>query len=171
MVVLMRVFAGLGGAAVLLMMLHIVADVTGRLFFDRPLFGTTEIISNYYMVMVIFLPLALMTRREGHMTVDLFTQGLGPRSMARLETFIGLATTALLLWFCWETAHEAIESTEVREKLEAGAELFAIWPSRWLLPIGLGALAIQQVLKLIDDIRVGFLGLDPKARTLDGTTG
>ena len=39
-----------------LMMLHVSADVTGRSFFGRPLEGTTEIVSAYYMVIVAYLP-------------------------------------------------------------------------------------------------------------------
>ena len=57
-----------------LMMLHVSADVTGRSFFGRPLEGTTEIVSAYYMVIVAYLPWAYLARNDTHISVDILTQ-------------------------------------------------------------------------------------------------
>ena len=66
--------AWVSGAALLLMMLHIAADVALRYLFSAPLHGTVEIVSTYYMVAVVFLPLALIELRNGHIVVELVSQ-------------------------------------------------------------------------------------------------
>ena len=58
------VLAWIGGAALILMMLHIAADVVARYIFNAPLHGTVEIVSAYYMVAVVFLPLGDDRARE-----------------------------------------------------------------------------------------------------------
>ena len=47
------------------MMLHITADVVGKFVFNRPLPGTIPIVSQYYMVIAAFLPLAMVEKLSG----------------------------------------------------------------------------------------------------------
>lgn len=152
-VTVMRALSAIGGVALVLMMVHVTVDVGGRLLFNRPLFGTTEIVSAYYMVAVVFLPLAYVTRREGHILVEVFTRHLPRRTLARLEAAIGVVTTSVLCWMIWECVVAASRSTAIREKWEAGQDLLVVWPTRWLLPIGLAALALHQIMRLIADLR------------------
>ena len=46
------------------MMLHVSADVTGRYLLRRPIDGTTEIVSAYYMVIVAYLPWAYLAQER-----------------------------------------------------------------------------------------------------------
>jgi hypothetical protein len=48
----------IGAAIITLMALHVIADVSCRYLLNQPLPGTIEIVSLYYMVAVIYLPLA-----------------------------------------------------------------------------------------------------------------
>ena len=73
-----------GGVAIILLMLHVVADVMGRELFRFPLEGTLEIVSFYYMVAVTFFPLAYVCHNEGHISVELFTKNLPRRGNHRL---------------------------------------------------------------------------------------
>ena len=74
-------FGGVFVAAlfVIVMMLHVCADVFSRLVLGRSLHGTIEIVSAYYMVGVIFLPLIEVTREDGHISVELLTRRLPPQ--------------------------------------------------------------------------------------------
>ena len=61
-----------------LMMMHVGADVTGRTVFNRPLHGTTEIVSAWYMVAICYLPWAWIERRDNHIVAGMFENiGLG----------------------------------------------------------------------------------------------
>lgn len=141
------------GLIVLLMMLQIVADVAGRMIFNHPIDGTTEIVSGYYMVAVIFFPLAYVAHNDGHITVELFTRHLPERRLAGLEAVIGVVCLLFTIWFAWESVSTAWLSTQHNEQWETSQGLVTIWPSRWFLPIGLGMMGIYILLRLIADIR------------------
>jgi TRAP-type C4-dicarboxylate transport system permease small subunit len=143
----------LGGVLMLLMMAHIVVDVGARVLFNSPFDGTTEIVAGYYMVAVIFFPLAYVTHHEGHITVELFTRGLPPRRLAGLEVAIGVVAFCFLAWFTWESVVAAYDSLLENEQWETADDLVTIWPSRWFIPIGLATMAIYLVYRLADDLR------------------
>lgn len=145
------------GIAMTAMMLHIVIDVCMKFLFNDPIDGTTEIVAAYYMVSTVFLPLAYVTFTDGHLVVQLFTGGMAGRRLDLLTGFTGLVTLAYLLFVIYCTTDEAILRTADGEAWETSVELVAVWPSRWLLPIGLGAMAIivltQSYRRLCDGLR------------------
>lgn len=141
------------GIALMLMMTHVVFDVIGRVVFNHPFNGTTEIVSGYYMVAVIFLPLGFVTHHEGHIKVELFTRNLSPRRLAWLEAAIGTACGLFLVWFTWESSVSAYNSFEAGEQWETAADLVTIWPSRWILPIGLAVMCAYMACRIVDDVR------------------
>ena len=138
-----------GGAALVLMMLHIVADVATKYLFNDPIDGTTEIVAAYYMVAVVFLPLAYVTFAEGHLIVELFTARMKGRPLAALVGCAGLVTLAYLLFFVWFTGVEAVRRTREGEAWETSVDLVAVWPSRWFLTVGLAAMALYVALALV----------------------
>lgn len=141
------------GIIMLLMMLQIVADVAGRMIFNSPLDGTTEIVSGYYMVAVIFFPLAYVSHNDGHIMVELFTRHLPERRIAWLETVIGAICLAFVVWFTWESIVSAWISTGRDEQWETSKGLVTIWPSRWFIPLGLVLMGIYMIFRLVEDIR------------------
>ena len=48
-----------GAICVVLMMLHVTADVVGRYLFNAPLPGTTVWVANYYMIIIVFLAIGV----------------------------------------------------------------------------------------------------------------
>ncbi len=138
-----------GGVALVLMMLHIVADVATKYLFNNPIDGTTEVVAAYYMVAVVFLPLAYVTFTEGHLIVELFTGRMSGRPLAALIGFAGLTTLAYLVFIVYHTGVEAVLRTEEGEAWETSVDLVAVWPSRWFLTIGLAAMALYVLLAVI----------------------
>lgn len=141
------------GLVVLVMMCHVVLDVFGKVAIGVPVVATTEIVSYYYMVAVIFLPLAYVTHNEGHIMVELFTRNMRPRPLARLEGFVGVLALALTVWFAWESIGSAWTNTAEGELAETAADVLQIWPSRWMLPIGLLVMGLYIAVRLVDDFR------------------
>ena len=136
-----------------LMMIHIVVDVLARNVFNAPIDGTTEIVSAYYMVGVVFLPLAYVTRKEGHLIVEVFTQNLERKNMAGFDLFAGLLTLIFLVVFCWASTMSAIENTGYRESWEAAVTFIEVWPSRWCLPFASFLFIFVTLAKMRKDLK------------------
>ena len=136
------VFILIAGAGLFLMMLHVVMDVLARALFRVALPGTIEVVSSYYMVMVVFLPLAMVQRRHAHIMVSLFTEWMSPRAVHWLDTLVRIIFALATIGFTYVTAEAAIEKTIIQEKIVTADGFVLIWVSRWLLPISAAALAI-----------------------------
>jgi TRAP-type C4-dicarboxylate transport system permease small subunit len=131
------ILISIGGIALLAMMGHVVADVVGRTFFGEPIDGTLEIVSGYYMVAVVFLPLAFVTRGDEHIYVELFTRGMRAGKIALLDAIVEFVALLFVGFLAWQSAVEAVTRTAGGETWETAEGLIAIWPSRWLLPLSL----------------------------------
>jgi TRAP-type C4-dicarboxylate transport system permease small subunit len=133
--------AWIGGLALILMMLHIAADVFARYILNAPLHGTVEIVSAYYMVAVVFLPLAMIERLNGHIVVELFTQHLPRRVQDVLIGIVALASALYFATFAWRTWGDALNKFAVGESA-LGTVQVTVWPTRFYLPIGCGLIAL-----------------------------
>lgn len=137
----------LGGIALLAMMVHVTADVVGKFVFRRPVPATLEMVSNYYMVAVVFLPLAAVERRQGNIHVELIYAHL-PRVLKRI---LDIATYCLFSWFLWllvtSTWKVAMKKYAVGEFI-MGTYSIEIWQTRFLVPVGAGLALALVVTKL-----------------------
>lgn len=146
-------FTILACLVVLAMMLHVCADIIMRGVFNAPLFGTTEIVSAYYMVALAFLPIAWISRMRGHIIVELFTSHLAPRRVRLIDGLAGIVTLIYVGTFCWQVIHTALEKTRIREAWESASGQIQIWPSRWLIPAGFGVMLAYVAIHLMQDLR------------------
>ena len=141
------------GAVCLLMALHVTADLTGRGLFDHPLLGTDEIATNYYMVALSFLPLAVITRLRGHITVGLFTSRLPAKARLAVDLLADLASFGFVGIVAWVGIDTAIEKTAAREMTESSTGYLPVWEARWILAAGFALMFVYLVLNLIEDVR------------------
>ncbi len=129
----------------LIMMFHIAADVFARNFLGGSLFGTIEIVSGYYMVAIMFLPLAWIVGREGHIFVELFTRKMKSRSLLRLDTFVMAISLLYVVVLAWQSILNAWEQTLRQERWETALGFVPMWPSRWFLVAGFVCLLLQLI--------------------------
>ena len=148
----------LGLLAGFLMMLHVTADVTSRTLFNRPLEGTTEIVAVYYMVMVAYLPWAWISRRDGHIVAGLFQHFGTPAFDFWLEIVVKIFTAICVAVFTYQTFLAALRQTQAGEVWIAGTMYLPVWPSRWLLPLAGGLMALYLMLRVIADVRARLRG-------------
>lgn len=139
-------FRMLGIAALALMMLHVNLDVLCRTLFNAPVPGTLEIVSHWYMVAAVFLPLALVERLNAHISVEIVSQHLRGRALVGLLIAASLLSAGYFAILAWQTGIDAIEKFEVREITLGQIEL-AVWPTRFFLPFGCGLLALLLLYK------------------------
>lgn len=135
----------LGAVAAAAMMIHVTADVVGKAI-GAPVTGTLEIVSSYYMVACIFLPLGWVQQQRSHLAVELFAERTPKRVDRFLSTFADVALLVFTVLLCAASWSEALEQTVVRETSEAVAIRIEVWPSRWF-PVA-GALCMSLTLML-----------------------
>ena len=140
--------AWVGGAALVLMMLHITADVTGRYLFNSPLHGTVEIVPTYYMVAAVFLPLGIVEKLNGHIVVELVSQHF-PQSVQNIQIgLVGLVSAAYFGAFAYQTWGDALQKLAVRE-VSLGNVAVTVWPTRFYVPIGCALITLMLVYKTV----------------------
>jgi TRAP-type C4-dicarboxylate transport system permease small subunit len=142
--------------AILMLMVHVVVDVTGRYIFNHPLPGTIESVTYYYMVMVTALPFAYVTRTQGQIVVEMFTSWLPPRWVHFIDAGAGLLVLLYVGVLAWKIGQEAITMTAIGEVHDAGTMQFITWPSRWIPSIAFGVMAVVVALRIVEDIK-GFM--------------
>lgn len=144
--------AFVGGIAVVLMMAHICADVIAKYVFNMPIRGTLEIVSNYYMVAVVFLPLAFIERRNAHISVEIVSQHLPKRAQVFLVGLVCLLSIGFYAMFFWQSLQDAVAKYEIGEYIRGQIHVVN-WPSRFLLPVGLGAIILVLAWKVVKAFR------------------
>lgn len=132
----------------ILMMLHVGADITMKLTLNAPIAGTLETVSYYYMVSLVFLALPYVEMKGEHVSVDLFFQKFPPK----LQIAVYVAGTVLTAFyygvFAVITYRDAIIATVQFETVMSNF-LFYVWPSRWALPLGSGLLVLMLLLNAV----------------------
>lgn len=146
---LAQILVMIAAFALLLMMVHVTADVIGKYVFNAPIPGTAEVVASYYMVAAVFLPLAWVEVTEGSIVVELLYNMFGRRAKT-LALLSGTALSALfyggLAWLSWSPAVKAWRIGEIVE----GTWRVVIWPTKFLLPLGLVLACLIMVLRLIE---------------------
>jgi TRAP-type C4-dicarboxylate transport system permease small subunit len=145
-----------GAVAIVVLMLHVVVDVTGRYLFNHPFPGTLESVTYYYMVMVVALPFAYVTRSQGQIAVEMFTSWLPERWTHLIDAFAGLLMLIYVGALTWKIGQEAVSMTVLGEVHDAGTMQFITWPSRWIPPIALGVMALAVAVRIVEEVK-GFL--------------
>jgi TRAP-type C4-dicarboxylate transport system permease small subunit len=148
----------LGAIIVGLMAVHVIADVSARYLFNQPLPGTIEIVSLYYMVAVIYLPVAYVQSRRQHIVVTQFTDWLPARARLALDGLVGLLATAVLALLAWRGVVEAMRATELGQQSIAGSYSITSWPPRWFVPFGLGVMALYTITQSARDLAAALSG-------------
>ena len=147
-----RAFDVGGGVALVAMLIHVNADVLGRYLFNAPLPMTIEVVSYYYMTAVVFLPLAAVEWRDGHISVEVLTQIMGPRAQALLAALTAAVALAYFAVLAWRTALVAVDKYRIGEFV-TGVIALDIWPTRFLVPAGCALIAIAIALRLAALVR------------------
>jgi TRAP-type C4-dicarboxylate transport system permease small subunit len=65
---------------------------------------------------------------------------------------VKIATVVFLSIFVWRTTLRALDQMSAGEVWQAGTSYISIWPSRWVLPIAGGLMALYLVLRVVADL-------------------
>ena len=104
-----RFLTDVAGVSLTIMMLVTVADVFLRNVFDKPIYGSVELVQSTLVYMV-FLGIPGAFARGGHVTVDIADHLFDARVINWFRAFarlFSLAFLATMLWTMWERARDA----------------------------------------------------------------
>lgn len=135
--------------ALVIAALHIFLDIFMTKVFRSPINGTADIVTNYYMVALFFLPLAYCETKNAHIEADLL-MGFLPAALQRairIGTYV-LLTGFLALW-TWQSAIKAYRQTVVGDMRLLGDLYLSLWPPRWIVVFGLAAFTVIALFKTI----------------------
>lgn len=139
-------FAGLAIAA---MMIQVCIDVIGKFVFNAAVPATIATVSNYYMPLITFLPLAYLQRQDKQISVELFTQfmpNIVQRLLYVLALVLSLFVAVLLIYTTWS---EAVTKHAQRIFTLEHEIAVPIWPSYYFLPLGYGLFGLMVVAQLV----------------------
>jgi len=146
--VLVAAMLFLSGTAIVLMAFHVTLDVSFRLFFNSPIRGTLEIVSFYYMVSAVILPIAYLQIKNQHITVDLFYDWYPKPLKAASYVVSSSLTAAFFAIFAYQSWLDAVRAFNSREVV-MGAAAIQIWPSRFILPISFAIMTLVTIFNLV----------------------
>ena len=138
----------------------VVADVIGRVAFNRPLKGTPEMVS-FSIVVICYLQAAYAIRSGGMISVDAFTVHLPVRIqslLAAIGCVLGALLFALIFWGSIDGAMHAWTSGEFEGE---GALRVPVWPSRFIIVLGCALASISYVLLSLRQFRAFINGEPP----------
>lgn len=159
---LTRLLLVLAAVLAFLLCFLVVADVVGRVGFDRPVKGTTEIVS-LSIVIICYLQTGFAIRSGGMLHVDMFVSRAGPRGqslLAALAALAGLVFFGLICWGSFEGAAHAWNSNEFEGE---GALRVPVWPARFVLILGTAIAAFNYALLLVQHLLSAVQGTAPQA--------
>lgn len=133
---LCRALSMIGGAAVVLMMVHIFLDVVLLNLFNISMDTTPDIVARYYMVAVAFLPLGWLTLQRQMISVELL-DGVLPLPVRKvMDALIGVIGTLIYGLVTYATWDKALGEMRSRSFVELVSVQMPIWQSHFLVPAG-----------------------------------
>ena len=130
---------------VIAMMIHVSVDVIARYASARGFPATVEIVSNYYMVGIAFLPLAFAERMNAHISVEVVTQLLSQKLQDVALYISWLLSIVVYGVLTYRTFLDAEDKREVGAFVFTQGVRLDIWPSYYFLPIGFALMTLTLV--------------------------
>lgn len=123
-------------------------DITLKYTINQPIPGALEIVSYYFMPIIVFCSFAHIQRHRLNIEISLFTDLLPRPIAAAIENVARLASLFYLAVFVWASTRTALETMSVGTTTGIVGYDLAIWPSRWAVPISIGATFLWILLQL-----------------------
>ncbi|MEW1963713.1 TRAP transporter small permease [Microbacterium sp. NPDC077644] len=146
-----RAIEYIAGAAILVIMVHTLANVAARALFNSPLPDTNEWSAFWYLPIAALGGFILAQFAGEHIEATLIYDRLDARNRHVLDIGATLVSIAVSCAFAWFTAMEAAHATSIG--LRAGVTSVVIWPIKWLVPLTFVLLVILMVAKVVSLIR------------------
>lgn len=159
--VLASSLAVVSGVAIVIMMIHVTADVILRSVFNNPPVGTITFVSKYYMVFLVCLPFAFVERSNSHISVEVLSELLPKALSYHLHSWTHLLSAAVLSVVVWASWQEAITQFRMDSFVMAEDIAIPISYGYFAIPVGYGLWVLYLILKFV----MYLLGTPPEPST------
>lgn len=141
-----------GCAMLFALMLIVVADVSMRYAFNKPLAWSFEIISSYLMPGLFFMAAAHTLKANAHVSVDILHNYVSRRTRYVFEAVSSTLAAPVFAMAAWVSAQNTWKDWQTGAASSSGMEL-PTWTISLMLPLGFGLLALRLALHAL-----GYLG-------------
>jgi len=141
----------LGAILLLGMMFLVVADVTGRYLFNRPVHGTMEI-TTFIMVGLVYFTLAHTQAIKAHIKVELVFERLSIRGKAILQFITCLIGMTIFALITWQGVRLALDAWKYKEYTD-GLIPFPTFPAKLAIPVGCFIFCLRFIVDIISSLR------------------
>lgn len=139
----------LGALAILTLMLHVGLDVVLRNVLNQPIPATYEIVTNYYMIALAFVPLAWVERGGGMVQVEVIDGLLSARMIRISDRIVALFSTLIYSALAWVTLASALRNWSAGTFVMAQTVAVPTWPAYFLVPLGFGLAALATLIRAV----------------------
>ncbi|MGO1183298.1 MAG: TRAP transporter small permease [Micrococcaceae bacterium] len=129
-----RVLSYVSAVVLIIAVLHVVAHALMRSFFTAPIYGTNEIVTYWYLPIIVLLGIPAAQLQSEHINVTLVTERMSNRMQRLLRRFSALISLALCVGFAWYGFGEAMDKFSVGAT--AGVTNIITWPVYFVVPVG-----------------------------------
>jgi TRAP-type transport system small permease protein len=136
----------IGSGVVALAMFSIVADVTGRRFFNTPVTGTLEM-NEFMLVIITFCTITYCQFLKGHVTIDLFVERLPKKTQVILDSIIYVFYLIVAALLSWQLYGYAL--TAITQHTTSGTLLIPIFPFGFIAAVACTLLFLVVLLHLL----------------------
>ena len=145
-----RILNNIGISFLMLLMLLITADVFLRAFFRRPILGTNEL-SEFMMIIVVYLAMAYTQHTKSHVSVDLVISRFPQRVQDVVDTCIYLLSLficSLITWRAFADINRLISINRVSDVLNV-----PVVPFQTVMAVGFFIFSLVLLLDFIHTLR------------------
>ncbi|MCW4458652.1 TRAP transporter small permease [Microbacterium sp. MPKO10] len=139
-------------AGVGLLMVTVIADTASRYMFSNPIFGANDYSRYWWMIIIVFGALGLAEKRNEHIEALVLENLMPPRLKIVWRYIRAAVITAVLASLLYAAIPTAILH-QSRGEYAPGSEI-PIWPTRYMLVVGVAVFWVVVIMKLIEDHRV-----------------
>ena len=158
---LVEVINVLSGICVMTMMLLICADIFMRSAFNSPMLVTFPL-CQMLLGGVVFFALAYTQMKRGHVSINLLTSNVSPRTRAILLTIAWSICLGLMVLMTWQVTRLGWEAFLTRDHTCDVVEL-PLWPVKLgIIPLGCGLLCVRFMIDIAEELSRVF-GSAPKS--------
>ena len=139
------VFHGVSSSWLFFLMVLISIDVLSRLFFNRPLRGTPELV-RFSLVIVAFLQLPYVLWKDTHVRSTMFYDKVGPIGKDIIDILAASIGMIVFIMLIRSSINPFLQSIRVSEFEGEGALRIPATPARAFLMLGSGFMVLQLAL-------------------------
>lgn len=125
---------------------HIVVNATLRAFLDSPIYGTNEVVTFWYMPLLVMFGIPAAKLQGEHIVVTLVTSRVDAITHKTLRRFSSTISLILVLGFAWFGLQEA--TNQLKVLATAGVTDIVTWPTYFAVPIAFAIMAYFDIVNL-----------------------